>query len=379
MIALAACGSAAEEAATPPVAAAPAISLVTEDPRDEPIPGLSADDVAIFEAGDARFELPFRESQGLGPLYIHRSCTSCHEDDGRGPGTVRRIARVDPSAPELRFGDVVRPRAVAPATTPILAPEHPGVREVVRLPPALFARGYMEAIPDETIVANEAAQVGRDDGISGRVARLPSGAIGRFGHEARAPTLDAFVADALLGDMGLTSPASPDELPNPDGIADDARPGVDVSSHEIGMLANYVRLVALPRRAEPEVRGAAAFAEARCSVCHVATARTRRSHPFAALRDVEVALYTDLLLHDMGAGLDDGIDDGAAQPREWRTAPLVGIRHLVALLHDGRATTVREAIEAHASEGSEANDSVARFRALAEEDRSALVRFVEAL
>jgi CxxC motif-containing protein (DUF1111 family) len=393
-------GSASEAASAP--APAPGLALVAEDPSDAPLEGLTPAELARFEDGDARFELPFREAQGLGPLYIHRACTSCHEDDARGPGAVRRIARLGPDAPPLPHGDVVRPRATAGATTPLLAPSHPLLREELRLPPAVFARGLLEAIPDATLLAWEAAQARRDDGVRGRAARLPFEAglaaagpaaagpfgeaapvLGRFGHKARAATLEAFVADALLGDMGLTSPARPDELPNPDGLRDDLRPGVDVRAEEIALLADYVRLLAIPRRPAPDpeltTTGAALFARVGCDACHVPEARTRADHPVAALRDVPVALYTDLLLHDMGEGLADGIPEGAAGPRDWRTAPLVGLRHLRALLHDGRASTVREAIAAHASEGSEANAAVARWEALAEPAQEALLRFVEAL
>jgi CxxC motif-containing protein (DUF1111 family) len=152
-----------------------------------------------------------------------------------------------------------------------------------------------------------------------------------------------------------------------------------VDAETVAQLADYVRLLAIPARAAPEPRGAALFASIGCADCHVPTARTRADHPIEALRDREVALYTDLLLHDLGVGLDDGIEEGAAAPREWRTAPLVGLRFLRALLHDGRADDVADAIDAHGSEGSEASDVVARYRALSTEDRARLVAFVEGL
>lgn len=352
--------------------------LVEADPSDAPMAGLSDAELARFAEGDARFELPFRESQGLGPLYIHRSCASCHEDDARGPGAVRKIAILGDGAP-LPFGDVLRPRLAAGATTPIALPDRDDARERLRLGPAVFGRGYIDAIDAAQILAWEAEQADRDDGISGRAHRLGGGAIGRFGLKARVATLDAFVADAFLGDMGLTSPRRPDELPNPDGLTDDARPGVDVTGEEVALVADYVRMLAVPRRAPSDPRGAALFAEVRCAVCHAPSARTGVDGSIAALRGVEVALYTDLLLHDMGDALADGVRDHDASGREWRTAPLIGIRHLRGLLHDGRAEGVREAIEAHASDGSEANDSVARFRALPPAEQDALVAFVEAL
>lgn len=372
---LAACGD--PDLPPEPPAEAEGLVLVEADPSDAPIATLTDAELARFAEGDARFELPFREPQGLGPLYIHRSCATCHEDDARGPGAVRRIAVIGDGAP-LPFGDVLRPRLAAGARTPITKPDREDVRESVRLGPAVFGRGYLDAIDDAQILAWEARQASRDDGISGRAHRLPSGELGRFGLKARVASLEEFVADAFLGDMGLTSPLRPDELPNPDGLSDDARAGVDLTREEIALVADYVRMLAIPRRAEVPA-GAALFEAVRCAVCHAPSARTRADTAIPALRDAEVALYTDLLLHDMGEGLADGVREHDASGREWRTAPLIGIRHLRSFLHDGRAETVRAAIEAHASEGSEANDSVARFRALSAADQDVVVAFVEAL
>jgi CxxC motif-containing protein (DUF1111 family) len=85
------------------------------------------------------------------------------------------------------------------------------------------------------------------------------------------------------------------------------------------------------------------------------------------------------LLHDMGERLSNGVRDGDAGLREWRTAPLMGLRFTPALLHDGRAKSVREAILAHGEPDSEARGSVDSFRALPADDQAELVRFVEAL
>jgi CxxC motif-containing protein (DUF1111 family) len=76
---------------------------------------------------------------------------------------------------------------------------------------------------------------------------------------------------------------------------------------------------------------------------------------------------------------EDGIEEAGASAREWRTPPLVGLRFVRSFLHDGRAASVLDAIGAHASEGSEANEVIARFDALEAAERDALVRFVEGL
>ena len=95
--------------------------------------------------------------------------------------------------------------------------------------------------------------------------------------------------------------------------------------------------------------------------------------PGARGRDGEVTLYSDLLLHDMGPALDDKIVQGDASGVEWRTTPLVGVSLRQRYLHDGRATTLRDAILAHGGEGQIVRD---RFFALGEVDRQAMLAFV---
>jgi len=85
-------------------------------------------------------------------------------------------------------------------------------------------------------------------------------------------------------------------------------------------------------------------------VCHVPTLKTRASYPIAKLAGIDAPIYTDLLLHDMGAALADGLTDGGATSQQWRTAPLIGLRFAHSYLHDGRAHSVAEAIAAHDGE-----------------------------
>src|SRR5204863_382063 len=75
----------------------------------------------------------------------------------------------------------------------------------------------------------------------------------------------------------------------------------------------------------------------------------------AALDHKVVALFSDLLLHDMGT-LADGIAQGSATPSEMRTAPLWGLRARTVFLHDGRAATVDSAIRQHDGEAARARD-----------------------
>jgi CxxC motif-containing protein (DUF1111 family) len=107
-------------------------------------------------------------------------------------------------------------------------------------------------------------------------------------------------------------------------------------------------------------RGRAAFESVGCSLCHTPTMTTGNSN-VAALRNQRVDLYSDLLLHDMGDGLADGISQGQASGREFRTAPLWGLGQRLFFLHDGRAGNLVEAVLAHFGRGSEANAVVRDF------------------
>jgi CxxC motif-containing protein (DUF1111 family) len=105
------------------------------------------------------------------------------------------------------------------------------------------------------------------------------------------------------------------------------------------------------------------------------------THEIEALSNKDAALYSDLLVHDMGDALADNRPDGSADGREWRTAPLWGLRIAreflngqLFLLHDGRAHSVEAAIQFHGGEAAASHDA---FLALSPEDRAALIDFVE--
>jgi CxxC motif-containing protein (DUF1111 family) len=72
------------------------------------------------------------------------------------------------------------------------------------------------------------------------------------------------------------------------------------------------------------IAGRGLFQSTGCANCHVPVMRTGQNRS-ASLRNKEVWLYSDLLLHDMGA-LGDGIAQGTADVRDMKTAPLWGLR-----------------------------------------------------
>lgn len=386
---------------TPPVAAPPldpgelCAPLPTLPTRaSTPIAGIDEDWSDRYDDGYRSFEQIYRDFHGLGPLLIRNSCAACHAGGGKGPGEVHKMVVMDglePAADQsaLPWGHTERSEVAGGGVTPITVPtDVPDLRVTTRIGPSLRGMGYLEAIDDAEILRVAAEQTT----VSGRVNRVDWSVvdadsefhdhapgdvdlIGRFGLKARIVTIDEFVADAAQGDMGITSTLRPEELPNPDGLDDDDRRGVDIGLGTVNAIADYVRLLELPARTLPD-GGAEVFAQVGCADCHVPSLRTRADYPIPALADIDAPLYTDVLLHDMGEDLADGMTDGDALSTEWRTAPLVDLARHGDYLHDGRATSIGAAIEAH---GGEAAASVAAARALGEEERALFCAFVEAL
>src|SRR5262249_21336000 len=153
----------------------------------------------------------------------------------------------------------------------------------------------------------------------------------------------------------------PNSITNADAAtAVDALSSIEKFSHFMRFLAAPTPSPDTPGGATSIARGKTLFANAGCSLCHTPSFTTGNSM-IEALRNKPVALYSDLLIHDMGIGLADGVSQGSAGPREFRTAPLWGLGQRIFFLHDGRTADLVAAIKAHASSKSEANLVVANF------------------
>ena len=113
--------------------------------------------------------------------------------------------------------------------------------------------------------------------------------------------------------------------------------------------------------------GERTFLDIGCAKCHT---------PSLSVGKHRIYLYSDLLLHDMGPSLDDKVVQETADGRDWRTTPLWGLRFRTRFLHDGRATTLRDAIVAH---GGEAEIVVERFLDLNEDAKRELYLFLSSL
>jgi len=378
--------------------------LATEAPGDGDVfdaalPGLTPDELAAFVRGDGEFERRFAPATGLGPIFNNVSCASCHSGDGRGrlSNALQRIGTTDDDLLRHIGGPQIQDKAI-PGAEPERLPG--GVAVSLRLPPPVFGVGLIDAIP-ESVILSRADPDDRDgDGISGRpnwvtpldyAPNAPTNAsgqrIGRFGRKAQTASLLEQTVEAYHQDMGITSDFRPRENHNPlssvpvdvaDRVVDPEIPPATVLA-----VVHYLRTLAPPRPGsdtDQRQEARALFASVGCAGCHVQTLQTGPSS-VAALSNQPVELYSDLLLHDMGDALADNRPDGSANGREWRTAPLWGLRLMrqfldgqALLMHDGRARTVEDAIMLHAGEAKKARDA---FAALSPAQRRAVVDFVE--
>jgi CxxC motif-containing protein (DUF1111 family) len=284
---------------------------------------------------------------------------------------------------------------------------------IFRTPTPVFGAGLIEQISDAAILANQAASSSqkRDLGIRGRAnyavaGRTISGqtnnngndgTISRFGWKAQNQTLLLFSGEAYNVEMGITSElfqVERDETPScqfvtvPNDTQDfvNADPvNLTMSPTAIQNFSNFQRFLAppmpsanTPGGAESIGKGQATFSRIGCALCHTPTLYTGDS-TVAALNKKAANLYSDLLVHDMGDGLADGVSQGQAGPREFRSSPLWGLGKRIFFLHDGRTSDLVEAIQQHASNGSEANGVIRRFKDLTESQKQDLLNFLRSL
>jgi len=203
--------------------------------------------------------------------------------------------------------------------------------------------------------------------------------------------------------MGITNEifqTERDETPGcqpvtqPNNITGTDGSNLPVAISDIEKFAFFMRFLAPPQPSPDTPGGAASIARGRglfttvgCALCHTPTLHTGTT-TVGALNRQPAHLFSDLLLHHMGPGLADGINQGQAQGDEFRTAPLWGLGQRLFFLHDGRTANVVAAIMAHSSVtayqplfviGSEANAVVARFRALPPSEQQDVVNFLRSL
>ncbi|KJY84907.1 thiol oxidoreductase [Vibrio galatheae] len=271
---------------------------------------------------------------------------------------------------------------------------HPDTQMSARVAPPMIGLGLLESIPDETLYAWAKEQKQNDGVISGKVnvvwdVLANDFAVGRFGWKAGQPNLMQQNAAAFNGDVGLTSNLFPNEnCTSKQSICEQLPNGgsPEVSDNILDFVEFYSQHLAVPIRRnvdDPQVQlGQKLFANTGCESCHKTTVKTGLRENLPALSNQIIHPYTDLLLHDMGAGLADNRPEYLANGQEWRTPPLWGIGYTKEVnghtyfLHDGRARNLMEAVLWHGGEAETAKQKVLQFN---HKEREALIAFLNSL
>jgi CxxC motif-containing protein (DUF1111 family) len=287
---------------------------------------------------------------------------------------------------------------------------------IFRIPTPVFGGGLIESIPDSAIRAQVTAQADqkRRLGIAGRpntfriggVAGSPNtsgndGTVTRFGWKAQNKSLEIFAGEAYNVEMGVTNELFPNERDETPGCVFNGTPedltnfdssGTALPS-DIVRFATFMRLLDQPQPAPStpaSQHGAKIFQQIGCAFCHTPSYTTGQSS-VAALSNIQVNLFSDLLLHRMGPQLADGIAQGQAQGDEFRTAPLWGLSQRIFFLHDGRTKNLINAILYHARgddslfqgdrryPDSEASAVINSYKKLSEQDKQDLLTFLRSL
>jgi CxxC motif-containing protein (DUF1111 family) len=362
---------------------------------DGPISGLNEAENRIFLKGDIAFnDEVFTPATGLGPLFVATSCGSCHAGDGKGHPftTLTRFGQSDASGNQYlaQGGPQLQHRAI-PGFLPEQIPA--GATFSKLLPPANTGLGFFDVVSDADILSREDPTDTDADGISGvanwielkdyvtaRSNSITNAGkyIGRFGKKASTYDLLQQTAQAYNQDMGIASTF--EHIDTYTGVITDP----EVSDQTIQDVVFYLQTLKAPiqRETDAVLDGKILFENLGCETCHRAEWQTGNTS-IAALSNKTFYPYTDLLLHDMGPGLDDGYTEGSATTSEWRTPALWGLGlsknsqgGSYFLLHDGRARSIEEAITLH---GGEAQTSRENFQSLSESDKKKLIKFLESL
>lgn len=363
---------------------------------DGPMEGLTSAEKIRFIKGDEAFGEVFTVESGLGPIFVANQCASCHAGDGRGTPFVKftRFGQADTNGNTfLAMGGPQLQHKAIPGYLPESFPVGAPMTELIA--PPVTGLGLLDAVSDADIIALADEFDANNDGISGRphwntipsyVTLRPNAIeqngryITRFGKKGGAYDLLHQTAGAYNQDMGVTSLFEP--IDPYSGLEEDP----EVSTQTVNDLVFYLQTLKAPIQRstdDPEVLvGKEIFGQINCSGCHSPSLTTGNSS-VNALSNVEFYPYTDLLLHDMGPELDDNYTEGYALTSEWRTPPLWGLGlskdaqgGVYFLMHDGRATSIEQAILLHGGEGENSKNA---YQALSEAQKNQLIKFLESL
>lgn len=364
---------------------------------DGPIEGLTPQQNRQFLRGDVAFNNEiFTGATGLGPLFVATSCGTCHAGDGKGHpfSTLTRFGQTDSTGNKFlsQGGPQLQHRSITGFATESIPA---GATFSNFTPPANTGLGFLDAVSDATLLALSDEFDSDGDGISGRpnwihvpdysiirqgTVEKDGRYIGRFGKKAAVYDLFQQTVNAYNQDMGINS--SYEYISTYNGQEADP----EITNQTVQDVVFYLQTLKAPiardTKANDVAEGRQVFEAIGCGKCHTPELQTG-NFPVEALANKKFFPFSDFLLHDMGAALDDGYTEGMATTAEWRTPPLWGLGLSknsqgggYFLMHDGRAHSIDEAISFH---GGEAENSKSAFNQLTESDKKKVIKFLESL
>lgn len=396
------------------------IAPMVSAPMGEPVPYASQTQRETFDRGLKVANKRFARSEGLGPAFNVTFCGSCHEKPVTGgsagyyrnfflSGVQTENGAFFPGRSAGDAGGVIRMYYYHPEHLPRDAetePARPRVPEETNIiaqrnPIPFFGVGLLAEIEDAEILKRADPDDLDGDGVSGK-PNYDQGFVGRFGRKAQTVSIEGFIRGPLFNHLGVTTDPLTQEqkaalpvdssggdlggvlrrlgqklqrwaqaaAPSAPLVDDDGAADPEMSPQELFDLVSFSMLLAAPEVEplnEQRIQGASVFDAIGCATCHT----PRLQGPRGPLH-----VYSDLLLHDMGDDLADGLVQGEASGREFRTQPLWGLAATGPYLHDGRAFTIDEAILMHAGEGERARDN---YAALDADDQADLLEFLMSL
>ncbi len=278
-----------------------------------------------------------------------------------------------------------------------------------RIPTPLFGLGLVENIDDSLLQVVLEQHYTGPYYVGGTFNRSPNdGTISRFGWKAQNKSLELFSGEAYNVEQGVTNELFTQERPSPEenrdrgpGLATQCRLNATPEDHTNFFVAReetpsdavsfalFMRLLAAPVEdpgtpvTNPNysrvLSGETVFIDIGCNSCHHTSFTTEPSDITADLGSTGARLFSDLEIHHMGGGLKDMIVQGNAGDDQFRTAPLWGLGQRLFFLHDGRATTLMDAITAHQSTGSDANPVILNYNALSDTSKQDLIYYLRSL
>ncbi len=403
----------------------------------DPLPGLSAEELAVFNAGRDRFEHEFTAHEGVGPFMNATSCVHCHSQPVAGGSedgvadNVQNFGVVD----QGRFfeshevgGPVIHRMSLesagvadrgdcheAPEQVPVGVPES---ILSLRHPPPLFGDGLIDAMTDDEILSSMHGHK-RVHGVYGapnwnveaeghrpfpgvtliRPRTVVSGAprVGRFGWKSQDSSLFFFTSEAMQNEVGMTTPFH-DRESHPNGLDTDQLPDeckiADTQANDLHMessilIMDFMAMLAPPSRGaitHQVHEGEEVFRDIGCEDCHTKEHHTMHdyyapwpggtSHRIGALSHKTFQPFSDFLIHDLGDDNGDQRYQGRAASNFFRTTPLWGLRFKTSYLHHGLAQTFDEAVAAHGGEAAGSRDA---YFGLSHRDAEAIDAFLGSL